>query len=50
MFKINNHSRHSIKIHVIKVKAKKGKVIPVILTEHDDMKVYWGGGIALLIL
>jgi hypothetical protein len=29
----------------------KGKVFPVLLTEHHAMKAYWGsGGIALLIL
>jgi hypothetical protein len=35
---------------VCKVKVK-GKVVPVLLTEHHAMKTYWGsGGIALLIL
>jgi hypothetical protein len=29
----------------------KGKVVPVLLTEHHAMKTYWGsGGIAQLIL
>jgi hypothetical protein len=29
----------------------KGRVVPVLLTEHDAMKVYWrSGGIAQLIL
>jgi len=36
----------------IKVKSKKGKVVPVLfITEHHAMKVYWGSGcIALRIL
>jgi hypothetical protein len=29
----------------------KGKVVPVILTEHHAMKAYWwSGGVALLVL
>jgi hypothetical protein len=29
----------------------EGKVVPVLLTEHHAMKVYWGSeGLALLIL
>jgi hypothetical protein len=36
---------------VCAVKGKKSKVVPVLLTEHHAIKVYWGsGGIAPRIL
>jgi hypothetical protein len=35
----------------LKLKGKKGKVVPVLLTKHHAMKAYWGSGcIAPLIL
>jgi hypothetical protein len=40
-----------IQIETVKVKKVKSKVVPLFLTEHRAMKVYWGsGGIAPLIL
>jgi hypothetical protein len=35
----------------IRQKIKKGKFVPVLLTEHHAVKAYWGsGGIASLVL
>jgi hypothetical protein len=41
--------RHDIKLHCEALKVK-GKLVPVLLSEHGAIRAYWGsGGIAPLI-